>query len=62
MADCMVEFMSPGFPHNFVKKNRQELKMGYIDASRRHIQSAPKIVSKIIRRRNYGTLSFDDPF
>jgi hypothetical protein len=36
----MVEFLYLGFPHNFTKKNRQDLKMGYIDASRRQLQSA----------------------
>ena len=34
IADCMVKFLSPVFPHNFAKTYRQDLKMGYIDASR----------------------------
>jgi hypothetical protein len=29
------EFSEPGFPHNFAKNNRQDLKLGCIDASRR---------------------------
>jgi hypothetical protein len=33
------EFSEPGFPHNFTKNDRQDLKMGYIDASRRQLQS-----------------------
>jgi hypothetical protein len=42
-VDCMVKIRSPGFPHNFVKNNRRDLKMGYIDASRRQLQSVLKI-------------------
>ena len=32
-----------GFPHHFAKNDRQELKMGCIDASRRQLQSVLKI-------------------
>jgi hypothetical protein len=35
----MVNFLERGFPHNFAKNDRQDLKMGYIDASRRQLQS-----------------------
>ena len=42
------EFSEPGFPHNFAPKNdRQDLKMGCIDASRRQLQSVLKIRSKL---------------
>jgi hypothetical protein len=37
------EFSEPGFPHNFAKNDRQDLKMGCIDASRRQLQSMTKI-------------------
>jgi hypothetical protein len=37
------EFSEPGFPHNCAKNDRQELKMGCIDASRRQLQSVLKI-------------------
>jgi hypothetical protein len=37
------EFSEPGFPHNFTKNDRQDLKMGCIDASRRQLQSVLKI-------------------
>ena len=37
------EFSEPDFPHNFTKNDRQELKMGCIDASRRQLQSVLKI-------------------
>ena len=33
----------PGFPYNFTKNNRRDLKMGYIDASRRQLQSVLNI-------------------
>jgi hypothetical protein len=33
----------PGFPHNFAKNDRQDLKMGCTDASRRQLQSVLKI-------------------
>jgi hypothetical protein len=37
------EFSGPGFPDNFVKKkDRQDLKLGCIDASRRQLQSMLK--------------------
>jgi hypothetical protein len=37
------EFSEPGFHHNFAKNDRQVLKMGCIDASRRQLQSVLKI-------------------
>jgi hypothetical protein len=37
------EFSEPGFPHNFAKNDRQDLKMCCIDASRRQLQSVLKI-------------------
>jgi hypothetical protein len=43
MAYCMVKFLSLGFSHNFAKKYRQALKIGYIDASRYQLKSALKI-------------------
>jgi hypothetical protein len=36
-------FFEPGFPHNFAKNDRQDLKMGCTDASRRQLQSVLKI-------------------
>jgi hypothetical protein len=39
---CWI-FSEPGFPHNFTKNGRQELKMGCTDASRRQLQSVLKI-------------------
>ena len=39
-----TEFSEHGFPHDFAKKNdRQDLKMGCTDASRRQLQSVLKI-------------------
>jgi hypothetical protein len=43
MANRMGNFQSPGFPHNFAKTDRQDLKMGFIDASRRQLQSVLKL-------------------
>jgi hypothetical protein len=40
MANRVVNFLSPGFPHNFAKNNRHDLKMGYIDTSRRQLQKS----------------------
>jgi hypothetical protein len=37
------EFSEPGFHHNFAKNDRQDLKMGCTDASRRQLQSVLKI-------------------
>jgi hypothetical protein len=37
------QFSEPGFPHNFAKNDRQDLKMGCTDASRRQLQSVLKI-------------------
>jgi hypothetical protein len=37
------EFYEPGFPHNFAKNDRQDLKLGCIDASRRQLRSVIKI-------------------
>jgi hypothetical protein len=42
MADCMVKFLSPGFPHTFTKKYHQDLKMGYTDASQHQLQYVMK--------------------
>jgi hypothetical protein len=38
MVDRVVGFLSPGFPHNFTKNGRHDVKMGYIDASQRQLQ------------------------
>jgi hypothetical protein len=44
MVNPCGKFSEPGFPHNFAKKNdRQDLKMGGTDASRRQLQSVLKI-------------------
>jgi hypothetical protein len=37
------EFSEPGFPHNFAKNDRHDLKLGCIDASRRQLQFVLKI-------------------
>jgi hypothetical protein len=39
---CRI-FFEYGFPHNFAKNDRQELKIGCTDASRRQLQSVLKI-------------------
>jgi hypothetical protein len=39
----LQKFFEPGFPHNFAKNDRQDLKMGCTDASRRQLQSVLKI-------------------
>jgi hypothetical protein len=39
----LLKFSERGFPHNFAKNDRQELKMGCTDASRRQLQSVLKI-------------------
>jgi hypothetical protein len=38
-----LKFSERGFPHNFAKNDRQALKMGCTDASRRQLQSVPKM-------------------
>ena len=38
----MVKLLPLSFPRSFTKNNRQDLKMGYADASRRQLQSAIK--------------------
>jgi len=43
MVNPCRNFFEPGFPHNFAKNDRQELKMGCTDASRRQLQSVLKI-------------------
>ena len=44
MANRMRNFQSPGFPYNSAqKKDRQDLKMGCIGASRRPLQSVLKV-------------------
>jgi hypothetical protein len=37
------KFSDTGFPHNIAKNDRQDLKMGCTDASRRQLQSVLKI-------------------
>jgi hypothetical protein len=37
------EFSEPGFPQNFAKNDRHDLKLGCIDASRRQLQFVLKI-------------------
>jgi hypothetical protein len=39
----LQKFFEPVFPHNFAKNDRQELKIGCTDASRRQLQSVLKI-------------------
>jgi hypothetical protein len=39
----LQKFFERGFPHNFAKNGRQELKIGCTDASRRQLQSVLKI-------------------
>jgi hypothetical protein len=39
----MVDFQPPGFPHNFAQNNCRHIKMSFIDASRRQLQSVIKI-------------------
>jgi hypothetical protein len=59
------DFSEPGFPHNFAtkKNDREDLKMGCIDASRRQLQSLLKIgVYTDFFLRNYGNLSFARQF
>jgi hypothetical protein len=36
-------FSEPGFPYNLAKNGRHDVQMGCIDASRRRLQSVPKI-------------------
>ena len=43
MVNPCRKFSGPGFPHNFAENNRQDLKMGCTDASRRQLQSVLKI-------------------
>jgi hypothetical protein len=43
MVNPYGKLSEPGFPHNFAKNDRQDLKMGCTDASRRQLQSVPKI-------------------
>ena len=43
MADRIVKIVSPGFLYNLTKHYRQDLKIGYIDASRHWLQSALNI-------------------
>ena len=43
MVNPCRKFFEPGFPHNFAKNDRQDLKMGCTDASRRQLQSVLKI-------------------
>ncbi len=43
MVNPCRKFSEPGFPHNFAKNDRQDLKIGCTDASRRQLQSVLKI-------------------
>jgi hypothetical protein len=43
MVNPYGKFSEPGFPHNFAKNDRQDLKIGCTDASRRQLQSVLKI-------------------
>jgi hypothetical protein len=43
MVNPRRNYFEPGFPHNFAKNDRQDLKMGCTDASRRQLQSVLKI-------------------
>jgi hypothetical protein len=43
MVNPYGKFSEPGFAHNFAKNDRQDLKMGCTDASRRQLQSVLKI-------------------
>jgi hypothetical protein len=43
MVNPYGTFSEPGFPHNFAQNDRQDLKMGCTDASRRQLQSVLKI-------------------
>jgi hypothetical protein len=43
MVNPYGKFSEPGFPHNFAKNDRQDLKMGCTDASRRQLQYVLKI-------------------
>jgi hypothetical protein len=43
MVNPCGKFSGASFPHNFAKKDRQDLKMGCTDASRRNLQSVLKI-------------------
>jgi hypothetical protein len=43
MVNPYGKFSEPGFPHNFTKNDRHDLKMGCTDASRRQLQSVLKI-------------------
>jgi hypothetical protein len=58
MVNPYRKFLEPGFPHTFAKNDRQDLKMGCTDASRRQLQSVLKLGSKLIFGRNYGNFSF----
>jgi hypothetical protein len=42
MVNPNGKFSEPGFPHNFAENDRQYLKMGCTDASRRQLQSVLK--------------------
>jgi hypothetical protein len=43
MVNPYGKFSESGFPHNFTKNDRQDLKMGCTDVSRRQLQSVLKI-------------------
>jgi hypothetical protein len=43
MVNPYRKFSEPGFPHNFAKNDRHDLKIGCTDASRRQLQSVLEI-------------------
>jgi hypothetical protein len=43
MVNPYGKISEPGFPHSFAKNDREDLKMGSTDASRRQLQSVLKI-------------------
>ena len=43
MVNPCGKFSEPGFPHDFAKNDRQDLKISCTDASRRQLQSVLKI-------------------
>jgi hypothetical protein len=48
MANRMVNFLSPNFPHKFTKKDRQDLKMGY--AVSMHLDVSYNLCSKLVSK------------
>ena len=60
MVNPYGKFSEPGFPHNFAKNDRQDLKMGY--AVRMRLDTSynlcSKLGSKLVFLLNYGSFSF----